>query len=92
MSSIRERPLLLAGIAIVTMGALAFYAFSPWIRPEVTESGFVIKVNEENSCEVQSDSKMILVIWDCKGYTLKDNVTVKYRMGTSLGEIISNKP
>ncbi len=91
MTSILERKGLIAGIIIVTAGIIAAYIFSPWSKPELTEPAVIFRISEDGSCQVETYSQHILNVWDCKGYAIDNEVIIKYREGTSLAEIISNK-
>lgn len=78
------------GAAIVIGGAMIGLLQSPLLKPELTESATVIKINDDGACIVETQSSNILTVWDCKNHKLQDNVTVKYRQATKLGEIVSN--
>jgi len=75
---------LLAFIAL----ALAFsIPFAPWIKPEITESGKVITFND-GRCAVETESQNVIHIDNCDDKNIGDQVTVKYRTTTSIGELI----
>lgn len=82
-----------ARLGLVFLGAiigiaLAFSVpFSPWIKPEITENAKVITFNE-GRCAVETESRNIIHIDNCNDKNVGDKVTVKYRVTTSIGELV----
>lgn len=58
----------------------------PWIKHEIVENARVV-AKENDSCVVETVSKWIVRINDCKGYNVGDNLIIKYKEHTSIGEI-----
>jgi len=73
--------------AIIALAVAFAVPFSPWIKPEITESAKVITFNE-GRCAVETESENVIHIDNCDDKNVGDQVTVKYRAMTSVGELM----
>lgn len=73
--------------AIIGIAVAFAVPFSPWIKPEITENAKVITFDKDH-CVVETESKNVIHIDNCKDKNVGDRVTVKYRAETSIGELI----
>lgn len=75
-------------LAAIIAIALSFaIPFSPWIKPEITENGKVITI-KEGRCAVETETSNIIHIDNCDHRTVGEQVKVKYRVTTSIGELV----
>ncbi|MEM2856591.1 MAG: hypothetical protein QW416_05775 [Candidatus Nitrosocaldaceae archaeon] len=88
---IRRKKGWILGITICIGGFLIALPNLPWIRPEIIEDGEIVKIYDDGSCVVETKTKFILNVWNCKEYNLGDEVQIKYRKDTSLADIITKK-
>ncbi len=77
------------GIGICIGAFLIALPNLPWIRPLVEEDGVVIVLNDDGSCTIETKRENIVIVWDCKGKQVGDQVRVSFREGTTLGDIIN---
>lgn len=77
-------PFLIMAAAIVIGFSIPF---SPWIRSDVIEEARVI-TSDGDRCVVETESNNIIHIDNCLGKEVGELVTVKYKVETSVGEII----
>ncbi|MFQ5969821.1 MAG: hypothetical protein ACE5J2_04945 [Nitrososphaerales archaeon] len=75
------------GGTIIGISIALAVPFSPWIKPEITESAKVITFNE-GRCAVETESKNVIHIDNCDDKNVGDPVTIKYRATTSVGELM----
>ena len=87
-SAIQRRKGILIGIGIGVGVFLLFLPNLPWVRPEVTSTAEIIKMNMDGSCEVISELDVIHGVSNCQGYNVGDKVIIKYREATYVAEIV----
>jgi len=73
--------------AIIGIAVAFAVPFSPWIKPEITEKAKVITFNE-GRCAVETESMNVIHIDNCDEKNVGDQVMIKYRATTSVGELI----
>lgn len=84
----RNKKGLALGTAICIGAVLYALPFSPWVKQEIVETAKVITFNE-GSCVVETSSGSIINITECDSKMPGEEVTIKYRAETTLGELVT---
>ncbi len=73
--------------AIIALAVAFAVPFAPWIKPEIIENAKVITFHD-GRCAVETESNNVIHIENCDDKNVGEQVTVKYRATTSIGELM----